>query len=35
VGLVLVTFLGGMSGLLLEEVRRRNLEDVKRAVEGN
>lgn len=29
------TFLGGMSGLLLEEVRRRNLEDVKRAVEGN
>jgi hypothetical protein len=28
------TFLGGMSGLLLEHVRRKNLEDTRRAIEG-
>jgi len=28
------TFLGGMSGLMLEYARRKNLEDTRRAIEG-
>ena len=28
------TFLGGMSGLLLDHLRRKNLEDIKRAIES-